>query len=120
MPIANLDAYKQHRYQQLLQRIASVQAQMRSLRANLQHTLRMLINDAQIIAEAQALDPAEYLLPAGDSPKADEFLRVARALLSYAHYAGLLDLQTYQAMTGEQNPVPPDQISAEIDAWVRD
>ena len=120
MPIANLDAYKQHRYQQLLQLIRQTQAQMRSLRFTLQRTIPKIVQEAQFIQEVAALTDGDYVLPAADSPRKEEILPLIKALLSYAHYAGYLTAQQYQALTGDQNPIPPDQINANIDAWIAD
>ena len=120
MPIANLDTYKQHRYQQLLQAIRQAQSQVRSLRFTLQCTIPKIVQEAQFIQEVAELTDGDYVLPISDSPRKEEILPVIKALLSYAHYEGYLTAEQYQELTGDENPIPPDQISANIDAWIAD
>ncbi len=119
MPL-QIDAQTQYRYQRLLERIRQTQAQMRSLRFTLQQTLTMLMRNPTFFQEVAALQAGDYVLSQVDSPRREEMLDVLRALLSYVHYAGYITLQQYQQITGEQNPVPADQINNLIDSFMID
>lgn len=119
MPPVQADAQTAYRYQRVIERIAQVQSQMRSLRNQIQQFMALMKNNLSLVQDVKSLPDGDYVFPLSDSPKKEEILEVLRGILSYIHYAGYITLQEYQAIMGE-DPVPPDQISAKVDAWVRD
>lgn len=119
MPVQG-DSAKIYRYTRIVERIAAVQNQMRSLRFQLDLLIRFLAANPSFISDVSALTAGDYVLPTANSPTREELLSVLKAILSYATYAGHLTQTDYTNMTGDTSPVPPDQISTGIDAWIRD